>query len=357
MIKKNIIKIVFIFFVILTSIYVQASTNSNDNIIKDEMWGIEFKLDGYNEWTDHPLRGQPNFIVAGKSNSQSCEILLSMFAEPAPPNASAQGCRKKYLKDPKELEESAYAMSKQKSQVILIESKDTPLTYTLLDQRFDGSKPLVDNALYGYWIRDDICLELHVSSINCTNFKALAIPILASVHIIPDNGATPETVAIARKIGSVPGDWKVHMKVADIYLYSNQPLPERARHFYESALKRARSNIDEQGKWHIEEGIGLAWLTEDNGKKALPYFLKALDAAQKGNLVNHARSETFYNIACAYSLMGETQKACEALNVSLSIQDTAGKVRTIKQAQDDKNLTSIHNTKCYLSLIKESIKE
>jgi len=356
MFKNIIIKIILIIFVTVFSAYAQVGADGNGkNIIKDEMWGIEFKLDGYNEWTDHPLRTQINSIFAGKSNSQSCQILLSMFAKPASPEASAQGCRKKYLKNPKTIEESTYEISKQRSQVVLVDSKDALLTYTLFNQRFEGPKPFVDNALYGYWMRDDTCLELHVSSINCTNFKELAMPILESVRIKPDNGATPETVAIARlshKQDVMPGDWQVHLMVGDKYLYAKQPMPDRARHFYESALERAGSSIDERGRWHLQEGIGLAWLAENNGKNALPYFIKALDAVNKGTLGTDSRWETFYNLACAYSLIGETKKACKSLNDSLSIQNTTDKEKTIKRMQDDEQLKSIHNSECYLSLIK-----
>jgi tetratricopeptide (TPR) repeat protein len=357
MFKKNIIiKANLIILVTVFSAYAQAGTVSNgQNIIKDEMWGIEFKLDGYNEWTDHPLRSQLNFIFAGKLNSQSCQILVSMFAKPASNDATPQWCRKTYLRDPKALEDSAYEIFKQRSKVVLVESKDAPLTYTLLDQRFEGPKPFVDNALHGFWARGDSCLELHLSSVNCSNFKELAMPILESVRITPDNGATPETVAIARlssKMGDRPGDWQIHMIVGDKYLYAKQPMPDRARHFYESALKRGGSSIDEGGRWQLQEGIGLAWLAENNGKNALSYFIKALDAVDKGNLGTGRRSETFYNMACAYSLIGETKKACKSLNDSLSIQDTADKEKTIKQMQDDEQFKSIHNAECYLSLLK-----
>jgi hypothetical protein len=357
MFKKNfIVKAILITLVTVLSDYAQAGAASNGQyVIKDEMWGIEFKLDGYHEWPDHPLRDQLNFIFAGKSYFQSCQLLVSMFARPASNDATPQSCRKTYLKDPKALEDSIYEMTKQKSTVVVVESKDAPLTYTFLDRRFEGPKTFVDHALYGYWVRNDTCLDLHVSSINCNNFKELAMPILESVRITPDNGATPETVAIARlssKMNSRPGDWQVHMIVGDKYLYAKQPMPDRARHFYESALKRAGSSIDEGGRWQLQEGIGLAWLSENSGKNALPYFIKALDAVDKGNLGIGRRSETFYNMACAYSLAGETKKACKALDDSLSIQDTAGKEKTIKQMQDDEQLKSIHNSECYLSLLK-----
>jgi len=74
----------------VSSTHAQTSTGGgNGAIMRDGMWGVELRLDGYREWTDHPLYGKPNLVLAGQSNSQSCEILLSMFAEVVSPGTSA----------------------------------------------------------------------------------------------------------------------------------------------------------------------------------------------------------------------------------------------------------------------------
>lgn len=317
----------------------------NKAVMTDRFWGVELQFDGYKDWTDHPFYGRPNFVFAGTSTLGSCQVSLSMFAEVVKPGMTAHECRKDYPADPEKL--------KTRSDVSQIEERKTPITYSLFDEHgvFKGS-PYVRKQLYGYWTRNDICFELHVSSSDCADFRKLALSILESVRLSPDNGATHETVAVARKTGQLPGDWKVHMQVATIYLYSNPPVPSRARLFYQSALDRAGAELDPRNRWSIEEGIALAWLGENNGEKALPHLIRALEVTDKDFMDPYARSETFQNTACAYALKGETQRACNALTEALSAVPPNDKERTLEAIRTDDQLTSIRSSQCYQSLMK-----
>ena len=313
-------------------------------IIVDKMWGVALRFDGYQEWKDHPLYGKPNLVFAGRSSTQPCELLISMFTEIVPPGATARECREKYTGNP--------ARVRERTDVTLLEYLASPLTYTLFDQRYERPYPgYVQSHLFGYWTRDDICFELHVSSPNCSTFRILAVPILESVRLSPDNGATQETVILARKTGKLPDDWKIHMMAASLYLYSKPSRPDRARRFYMSALDRAGSDLDPKSQWAIQEGIALAWLAEDDGEKALPYLVRALEVNERNYPAPGPRGETLFNLACARALMGETEKACAQLAECLSVQDAAGKERTLERMRSDRQLASVRDCECYRALM------
>lgn len=318
-----------------------ASAGNKTATVRDPMWGVELQFEGYQDWTDHPLYGKPNFVFAGKSEVQSCSLLMSMFAEVTYAQTAGE-CRKKYMGNP--------AALKDKSGITLIEERETPVTYTLYDHSFGPSRNSVQNQLYGYWVRNQICFELHVSSIGCPGFRSLAMPILQSVRLSPDNGATHETVAIARKGGLDPGDWKTYMLVGGLYLHGKPRVLDRARRFYAIALMKAGSGIDPKSEWYIQEGIGLAWLLENNPAMALHPLLRAKDITEKGYREPKARSETLYNIACTHALLGQREAACSALAESMSGMGAEWKAQQLERIKEDNQLTSLRGSSCYRTL-------
>jgi hypothetical protein len=310
-------------------------------IITDDLWGVQLRFDGCKPWVDHPLYGRPNFVLAARSDSGSCTLMLSMFAETVPPGTTPEKCRTQYMGNPEAI--------KKGKDMVLLEHQSAPLAYTLFDIRPKG-RPPVSNQAYGYWTRNDVCFELHVSSTSCDDFKVLAMPVLESVRLSPDRGATPETVYLARKSGGDPGDWKLHTFVAGQYLHAvKPPVLARARRFYESAQYLAGSQLDAQNRWLIEEGIGLAWLFEDNGEKALPFLSRALEVARSSKEQNRL-SSTLYNLACAHSLQGNTKQACGYLSEALSVQDEKAKQPIMKQIVEDKQLLAVRSSECYREL-------
>jgi len=173
----------------------------------------------------------------------------------------------------------------------------------------------------------------------------------ARVRLSPDNGATHETVMLAHRTGGLPGDWRLHLQVAGYYLHgAKPPVTDRARRFYISARDLAGSQLDPQSHWLIEEGIGLTWLMENDGTKAIPFLKTALEIARKSTDKNKL-SSTLYNAACAYSVTGDVKQACNHLAELLSIQDDRNRQMMISHMGEDKDLATVRNSDCYRALI------
>ncbi len=318
--------------------------------LRHDAWGIELSFEGHTIWSKHPLRKQPNFVFAANARSGRCRINLSMFAIHSPAQGTATECRKDSMGNPEELAGE--------SGVTIHDQQPGPIAYTLYDMAIDpetsGRTGLTQNQLFGYWTRRDTCFELHVSSINCSDFAAHALPILASVRIDPDREVTIETIAIARDLKKKPDDWQVHLAAAGSYLHESEPpIPHRARRFYESALALG-SGIDPDTMWTIEEGIGLSWLMEGEGDKALAHLSISLRLArgQKGNDGGPLDS-SLYNIARASSLVGQVEEACRYLDELLDRQPPEQRKLTLKDIKKDAQLKPMRKADCYKPLRKK----
>ena len=311
--------------------------------VRDEVWGIEFRVPDYEPWDDHPLQGQPNFVLAGASSSDACELNFSVFAEIIPPETSADDCRKGYLGNPEPLEKS--------DDVDGLEHETEPLTYTLFRRTI--VEVFTEHKLYGYWTRNDTCFELHISSVGCDDFGGRALPILKSVKLGPDRGVTVETVALASTQGRHPTDWEIHLAAASHYLHQAEPpVPERARRFFSSTIELAGEELDDEHRWIIEEGIGIAWLMEDDGDAAIPPLSRALELARAQPDRDQMLSSTLYNLSCAYSLTGDVEQACVLIGELLSTQPDDERKESLKEIRQDPQLKAVRKAACFKALKK-----
>ena len=228
-----------------------------DNLIRNPLWGVELQIPGYAPWDDYPMGNQANFVLAAESDV-SCGLNISLFVETIEEGTTSEECRLGYPGSPGPLAKDR--------DVVLHEQAVSPITFTLFDYVLEEN--LLNNQLYAYWTRRDLCFELHISSMNCKGFEGIVNPIFGSVKILEDQGVTLETVNVAMNQGGDPRDWLLHFQVASIYLHRMEPSkPERARRFYESSLTLGKSSISPRFLWLIEEGIGITWLSQDIGDK------------------------------------------------------------------------------------------
>lgn len=323
------------------------SDSDNGHIVKSKTWGIEFEAPHFEHWNDHPLQEQANFVLAGKVTKGSCELNRSMFAIPITDGTTPHECRSGYMGNPDGLAN--------RPEIELHEHQVSPITFTLYDWVLgEGSAPtsgLRQNQLYGYWVRRDVCFEIHISSMSCSNFAPIALPILNSVKIDEDIDVTTETVALAQEMKGGPGDWIVHLATASKYLHGMNPsVPVRARRFYESALELG-GDLEDQYLWIIHEGIGLTWLEEDSGQEAIPPLEKALSVARQMPENKTMLSSTLYNISCAYSLTNQIGLACENLEELISNQSGKELKSTLKEIKKDKQLRIVRKSPCYKELL------
>ncbi len=244
------------------------------DVIRHPTWGVVITIPNFEYWKDNSMQAQANYIL-GATSSGACNLTLSMFVENDKDGVTPEECRLGYMGNPDKL--------KKQRDVRIIEQSVAPVTYTLFEQNWSSAGvDITQNQLYGYWTRGRLCFELHISAIMCDSgaFARQAKPILESVGIGPDTGATLETVDLALRGGPDPLGWEAHMLVAGIYLHRiDPPDPARARSFYDTALRLGKESIPMTALYVIEEGIGIAWLMEDRGAEAIPHLERALTVA------------------------------------------------------------------------------
>ena len=319
-------------------------------VVRNAIWGVELTLAGY-EPSNHPLRDRPNFVLSAASVSGSCRMTLSMFAATARDGAEPEDCRQGGVGDPEELEGRTDAR--------LIEEKTGPLAYSMFDQSLEarsGAQTLF-HQLYGYWVRDDVCFELRVSSGDgCRAFPSKAMAILRSVRIGRDTGATLETVEFAKRRGGDPRDWRLHVLAAEAYLHDEAHRnPARARRFYTSALRLGGSRIPAADRLAIEQGLGLAWLAEDEGHEAIPHLARALQAARRARGVAPAErvQETLYALATAHAMEGKVEEACGFARTWLQEQSASEQKQAAKRIRKDPQMTALNGSDCYQSVLAD----
>ena len=315
--------------------------------VRHPIWGVEIRIPGYKDWKDNPHRNRPNLVLAANSRG-SCSLSLTIWVEKIRAGATAEECRRGYAGNPE-------ALSKQDS-VRLHENQVAPITYTLFDYVLgeQAAGTMLNNQLYGYWVRDDHCFELHASSLACDGFARVAMPILQSVEISEDTGATLETVTIAMRDGGDPRDWQLHGAVGGIYLHKAEPAePELARRFYLSALKLGGSLIGPKDLWLLEEGVGLSWLMQDEGVPGIPHLARALEMAKSTPELGEVISESTYNLVCALTIAGEIEAACDRCRELLGPLDTVRRESMIKEIDADKQLDNLRKSACYTSILDD----
>ncbi len=308
-----------------------------EDVVRNEEWGVEFSALNYHTWTEHESRGQPNFVAAGAWQTIDCGFNLSLFAVLVAEGTPAAECRAGLAGNP-----SALADDETVSGLI---RKDGILASSRFDRVYQ--EDLLRHHLYGYQVEGETCFELHVSAIACEAFDAVAQPILGSLEIKPRSGVNVETVAVARSLGIEPDHWRVHQVIAAEYLHNTQPTnPERARRYYRSALALAPDDLPFEEEWTIHDGIGMSWLSQDEGHAAIGPFTKAAELARSAPTATMELGQSLYNLACAHSLAGDRARACEVATEIVSPIAEEAKQAMLRLMRQDPMLEGLREAGC-----------
>jgi hypothetical protein len=315
----------------------RAQEEVADGRISSAVWGVSLTAPRYRVWEDHPLRGYPHFVAAGNWVEDGCSVSLSLLAVLVEDGVSPAECRATGSGNPEPLRAD--------DAVSVRHLAETPVAITLLDRKV--ATGIIQSQLYGYWARDESCFELHVSSLQCSGFDKIAMPVLESVALEPRPEVNVETVAVGRALGLEPENWKVHQVIAGEYLHNFSPKkPARARAYYESALSLSPGEIGFDDRWTILAGIGLSWLFEDNGESAIAPLAKAVEMARSEPGAKRELGESLYNLACAYSLAGDVEEACEAAAEWTTGLDERERKQQLKSMRADPQLEAMLESGC-----------
>ena len=340
------------------------------DVIRHPVWGVEITIPGFEYWDEEGMNVQPNFVLAASSEG-ACLLHLSMFAEPTREPVSPPECRTHYAGDPARVRGLAEAR--------FIRESTEPVTYTRFDQQVEwkGQRAL-SNQLYGYWTRGVHCFELHVSAIECPGFDAQAMPILESVRIGPDTGATVATIRVAMRDGGDPRDWQNHLTAAMDFLFSGDPAfwwlrgykeagmkmtrasgipppdPVTARRFLRAALDLGGASIGPATRVVIELEMSSTYYLEGDLDGGLPHEEAALALARKLDPPDEelVRRITL-GVAMTRTDAGRPEAACDIVKKYFLGLDPAGRERVAHQIKEEKALASLRRNRCYRALRKE----
>ncbi len=325
-------------------------------LVRLSVWGIELTIPGYRTWDDYPSSDYgANFLFAARS-SGTCELNLSMFAEECEEGATPEQCvrgRRPYAGNPETLARWKNVRG--------LEHQAAPLTYTRFDQVLDDLRdpvagpfikshgPVVQNQLYGYWTRGHYCFELHISAIACASFTEQAMPIVRSVTIGPDTGATHETILMARLTGAPHNSYRVHAAVAKDY--SNRKFWASAVPFYRSALALGGESISDTDRIDLQVGLGDALIRpNDSRAEGIGFLEQALQSAQK--IGDAARVRTvLFPLSWGLALTGDTENACARVRALLEPLNGKDRKEYVREIRDTWPCHALHRAKCYKELL------
>lgn len=319
----------------LAALPVHSQEELADGKVTNQVWGVHFAAPGYEIWDDHPHRGRPDLLAAGSWERASCGVNLSLFATLVESGTTPAECRRRYAAATERLEGIP--------EVTVLAVEDAPVAWTRFERKREEG---VQSQLYGYLVRGETCLELHVSALDCQGFAGIATPVLESLVFEPPPEVNLETVAMAVIRRLEPDHWQVHLALAGLHLHNQPPNPARARRYYQNVLRLSRGDASFDEAWAVHEGIGLTWLDEDDGTSAIAPLSKAVELVRGDASASTKLEESLYNLACAYSLAGEMESACRTAGQLVDGLSGKQRRRQLKNMRGDPQLRALREAGC-----------
>lgn len=337
------------YFLVSAALAADAVVKKGNKVTNKE-WGISISAPGIKIWQDYPYRNSAPFILAANIAAKKCHVNISMRAISMPIGETAVDCWNRGRISPKMLRDSPKNMK-----VFRVSEKPVPhsLYDMMLDRGKKGKGSIVNNQLWAYWARGDQCIVLHVSSVQCHGFGKLAKPLLQAVKIDRKRDTTVETVSLGRLQKLASDGWQSHLLAASYYLHrAKPPRPAKARRFFLSSQRLSKNKNNIMQQWSIEEGVGLSYLMQQNGDKALTPLQTALRIARQGGKSRiRMLSSTLHNLACAQSLTRKTAKSCASLQELLSVAPVGTVKAVLKQIKQDPQLKNVRKAACYKKVL------
>ena len=331
----------------IAAVFAQGSVVKQGNTIHNQEWGVSVSAPGIELWSDHPHKNSSAHILAATIKDQQCRVNISVMAARMPIGATALDCWKAGSHHPKNLE----LKKKTSPSLVKIHSATLrPVPHTLYDLVLDNkARQLTNNQLWAYRDREDQCIVLHASSINCDKFGNYANPLMKSIRVDRNKDVTVETVSIGRQQKIASDGAQAHMLAASYYLHRAKPAnPGKARRFYQSAYRLTEDKSDIVQMWVIKEGVGISFLMQENSKQALRSLQEARKWADAGgSRRNKMLSSTLYNLACAHSINNTTTEACSQLTELAGVKEPGSLARLLQKIESDPQLANVRNAACY----------
>jgi len=291
---------------VILSLFVAAAA-AQDAVIKDgklddKMWSLTYEARGLERGLSTP---NPKKIFEGRAAGS---VQIEIIVEEGPKKLDGKGWRK-WLTD--------QMAAKKRALQNVEESKEGTATLIFNEMKLD-----IFNEHHGYafYPRGFQCFVVHAYVADKTEKSGERIKqCLGGLKLGKGSGATMYEVIVAARDGLPLNDPRVTLKAGSAYAFQKPGNLELATQVLERARKAMKEDtykVEEQHALFFAGGYAYLAKTPRDTKKAIEWLSKCEEIAKK--LPEQARASSqagaAYNLACAYSLDGDTVKGFEALH-------------------------------------------
>lgn len=315
----------------------------------DEYFGIVYEADDLKEGFGFGLGG-PNVLWSGKSADG---VDIELICQEVPREMSGA----QWL----ELAKRNWARDG-KTRTEMEEGKEPQPWVLFTQESMAGFERQHGHAFYPRGLQ---CFMVHAQVREKSETSGEAIrKALSGLTVAPKSDSFLLAHLIAKQSQLDPTDPKVLVACAlgipqrvqgYLTLPEGQENPELALRALMLAKEAAgEDTFDAAGQWQIASGIGLAQLKLGKLEEAVPTWKKAIELAAATEDAAGLAMNAWYNLACAYSLLGRFDEAFDALKKSFDVGGDE-QVRQLKaHGIEDPDLENMRKDERWKELYPES---
>ena len=142
---------------------------------------------------------------------------------------------------------------------------------------------------------------------------------------------------VAKNRGADPRDPLVMLEAGSGYLGQNIQNHPRGLALLLLAKEHGYDSFDDNQKWNLMQGIGLAQLMTGKHAESIPTWLETVKLSEKTDEPQALLANSLYNLACGYSLLGKLDEAFDTLKKAFAVPHES--IQGLKEhAQQDPDL-------------------
>lgn len=197
---------------------------------------------------------------------------------------------------------------------------------------------------YAYYARGTQVFIVHAQIREMTETSADTLK--AHIQRLEVGAATESYLLahlVAAQTGKDPRSVMVRLQAGVGYVNNEQFKNIKVgRALLEGALAEVKDgDLPADGMWQAVSALGMAQLLDEAREPAVTTWKRAIALAEKTSQAATLGANSWYNLACAYSLLGRLDEAFDALGKSLSMPEAENRSQLREHAQTDPDLEAM----------------